>query len=452
MKVSPQYQNLAAALDPGRMAMRLQKQLKSITGDSIELKGFNTVRVFPRSKCGFTIQYRMKTPGPGKNELQSLILCGHLLGENENWPTYIEKNKHRIMVFEDLRLVIPIFPFDPELPAIAELCVTGQLPEVLKRIDNKDLFEINSANIQSIDVLGYRLERRCVIKYNLNFRQSGIAKSAPKSIVIKITRPGQAMHTENILALLNENGLADDGNKEIAIAKIFYMSEDAGIQVSEFAPGETLHNLTDGKNFVAACRSAASMIKKLHNINCDCLPSHSFENELDDLGKKVSLLSSIFPELSSDLRTVCETLKTSARATDLEFKPACVHRDFYDKQVLYSPGRTTLLDYDSIASGDSAQDIGNFTAHLILRSLQEPVHSQNIRNGLEAFEHEYGLADESLAVRKRLWQSVTLLRLACLYALRPKWQRLAIELIRIAVSTLQTNQTLRKEAKQNYVS
>ena len=106
-----------------------------------------------------------------------------------------------------------------------------------------------------------------------------------------------------------------------------------------------------------------------------------------------------------------------------------VHRDFYDKQVLYTAGRTTLLDFDNISPGDPAQDVGNFLSHLDLRRMQHPGTGPEIASAGEAFCESYGGQDRSFDRRVTWWQAATSLRLAGLYALRPRWHDLTLELV-----------------------
>lgn len=451
MKMNPQFHHLAAALDSRQMSMRIQNQWTSLTGDSIEIKEFNVARVFPRPGSSFAIQYRMRPLNARSEGYSPTILCGLVLGQNENWPKHVEKNKHRVMVFDDLRLVVPVFPFDPELPAIAEVCVTGQVPKLFQGIKIQGVPGISTATVDSFEVLGYRLERRCVIKHKLGSSNNNSKNSTPPNIVAKITRAGRMKETEKGLALLEENGFAENDKNALTISKSYYLNSASGIQVSEFAPGETLHNLTVKENFAAACRSTASILKKLHEITSASLPAYTIEDELNKLAEKVTLISSVFPELASDLESALEVVESSARELNQDFQPCCIHRDFYDKQVLYVPARTTLLDYDTLASGDPAQDCGNFAAHLVLRGMQDPANLKNIKSGLKAFEITYGIPDDEFSKRKLWWQSASLIRLACLYSLRPKWQMLAQNLVNSAILTFRINQTQTKGAKENYV-
>jgi aminoglycoside phosphotransferase (APT) family kinase protein len=119
---------------------------------------------------------------------------------------------------------------------------------------------------------------------------------------------------------------------------------------------------------------------------------------------------------------------------------------------LYSKERSTLLDWDSLACGDPAQDCGNFMGHLVLRQLQEPANVLNIDKGIKAFRSAYEYADDKFEVRVKWWQAATLLRLGFLYSLRPKWHRLTGSLLKMAISNVDLNQTQKEGVNENYRS
>lgn len=115
-------------------------------------------------------------------------------------------------------------------------------------------------------------------------------------------------------------------------------------------------------------------------------------------------------------------------------EPVAVHRDLHDGQILAGEGRVALIDLDGLAAGPPLLDVANLTAHLELRALQGQEgadgHAAEVcgRALLAAVEARDG---EELSVL-RSYQATTFLRLALLYALRPRWAPLVPLLIRYA--------------------
>jgi Ser/Thr protein kinase RdoA (MazF antagonist) len=176
------------------------------------------------------------------------------------------------------------------------------------------------------------------------------------------------------------------------------------------------------------------MLRRLHDL--EGLDGedrrHTAATEAADLASRTDRICTIFPHGASLLSEVRDSLGARA-ASGLESATArLVHRDFYDKQVLYTAGRTTLLDLDNLASGDPAQDVGNFLAHLELRRLQHSELEPGLARAADAFLDAYGNVDPDFRERVGWWQAATLLRLAGLYALRPRWHHLTLDLAKLA--------------------
>ncbi|MGH2949349.1 MAG: phosphotransferase family protein, partial [Solirubrobacteraceae bacterium] len=114
-------------------------------------------------------------------------------------------------------------------------------------------------------------------------------------------------------------------------------------------------------------------------------------------------------------------------------EPAPLHRDLHDKQVLVDPhGGVGLLDFDTLATGDPALDVGNLLAHLDLRALQGRCTPDDAGRAAAAFLAGYE-AGADLEERAAVFAAATRVRLACVYALRPAWRHLGEALLPAAV-------------------
>jgi 5-methylthioribose kinase len=66
-----------------------------------------------------------------------------------------------------------------------------------------------------------------------------------------------------------------------------------------------------------------------------------------------------------------------------------VHADFSPKNVLVHPDGITLVDFETGHWGDPAFDLGFFLAHILLKSLRFPAHSDSWQALVEAFYSRY---------------------------------------------------------------
>lgn len=104
------------------------------------------------------------------------------------------------------------------------------------------------------------------------------------------------------------------------------------------------------------------------------------------------------------------------------------HRDLHDKQLITGaePG---LLDFDTAALAEPALDLANLAVHLDLRAAQGLLDESERRWGRGVVV----AVARSLQVPEQRWHAyelATRLRLACVYAFRPRWQSLAEQWMR----------------------
>ncbi|TMA49139.1 MAG: hypothetical protein E6J76_13645 [Deltaproteobacteria bacterium] len=151
----------------------------------------------------------------------------------------------------------------------------------------------------------------------------------------------------------------------------------------------------------------------------------------------VPLIGGIFPRLASPLGSALAGLERAA-PHDAVAVPALVHRDFYDKQVLVGTSTIGFLDLDTVCQGDGEIDVGNFCAHLVLRALQAGISTEAAERLGEVLVASYRAARPAADPRRVAWyRASALLRLACVYALRPWWHGLAPTLIDESRRTLE---------------
>src|SRR4029077_18992672 len=107
-----------------------------------------------------------------------------------------------------------------------------------------------------------------------------------------------------------------------------------------------------------------------------------------------------------------------------------IHRDFYDRQVLVIPSRIAFLDLDTVCRGDAEIDVANFCAHFVLRGLQWHSRADAFTSLEDEFVTHYRGLRPGTDVNLLSWyRASALLRLACVYSLRPWWHSLTLQLV-----------------------
>ncbi|GMA33458.1 hypothetical protein GCM10025875_34500 [Litorihabitans aurantiacus] len=112
-----------------------------------------------------------------------------------------------------------------------------------------------------------------------------------------------------------------------------------------------------------------------------------------------------------------------------------LHRDLHEAQVLVAPdGGLGLLDLDTLARGESALDLANLLAHLDLRERQGLLTPRRRARAEEALLGAAAPAPGTLA-RVPAHLVAARLRLAGVYAMRPRWRTTAVGLLRAALAS-----------------
>ena len=413
--------NFDIAVDSSGMKQRLQSIIERLYGAAARIETLHVSRVFPRKDGGFSIGYELNIDADKTKE--RMILWGHLLGPVQSLPGNSLEPRHDLVIFDDIGLALPVFPSDPKLKYLPEYFGKNEI--VKRRL--KDISFLTSLDFEIVgcQLLGYRLERRCAIKYVLDMVKNG--RRQRLEIAAKILPPKKTRNATDILKKLADNDFTGNSADGLTAPDLLGYDDKRGIIIMEFAPGESLHAIAEEKRFIDSCREAGRILKKLHSTSLEGLPSYRQDDELDSLREKIDIAVNTFPETG---RMFADAFAAVAGEKIVDDHPVVpVHRDFYDKQTLHLPGRTTLLDFDNLVLSDPAVDYGNFMAHLTLRRAQRPERGAVILRGAKSFASGYGIFDTDFEKRAAWWKKTALLRLAFLYYLRPRWKTIALSLL-----------------------
>jgi hypothetical protein len=205
------------------------------------------------------------------------------------------------------------------------------------------------------------------------------------------------------------------------------VDEARGVILTPALPGTPLHALLGSGEGLAHARAVGVALRALHAAAPRPeLTPHGPREEARVLQEWIDAVTRHAPPLQGPVRgTAGRVLDQLERAPLGELGPA--HRDFHDGQVLIDRGGVSVLDFDTLCLAEPALDLANMLVHLELRALQrlcEPAWAEAA--GAALLEGYGARADERL----RLYADATRLRLACVYAFRPRWGAVVPALIR----------------------
>jgi hypothetical protein len=301
----------------------------------------------------------------------------------------------------DANILLQLFPSDYRLPT---------LPACLDAAPVED-----ASTVVSCEPLGYRPGMRCQIRY-----QAADGTSTYGKVAVERSPGETATLHERVFAALAHRP------RRLRIAEPLRYLRHLHLALVAAAPGASLHAALGARRDLAAdIHVVAQAVAEFHCLEVDGVERiYGVADEIGLVHAWVGLVAEMYPELGGGLRAGEAALVRTL--PDTIAPRALVHRDLYDKQVLLSRDGVTLLDMDTVCRGDPEIDLGNFCAHLRLRGLQWEVH-EPCRIWEEVFLAAY--PGRVAAERVAWYRSSSLLRLACGYALRPRWRHLAPELL-----------------------
>jgi aminoglycoside phosphotransferase (APT) family kinase protein len=320
-----------------------------------------------------------------------------------------------------------LFPEDPGLKKLPQ----AMDKKVISRYLENALIDVEGFKkpvfISRIRVVSYKPERRCQIEYHVRLGST----SAPAfklygKLYNSLERSESAY--ENLVflkQLAQQHNTFDRAQHE----NPFRIPELKAVFVPEIK-GKSFYNLLRERPSKIIIEKIASGLKAFHNAKPPFCKDHFWVNELEILTKWISVVEFFFPLHYGAVIKIYETLAKNQDAGN-PVSTGIVHGDFYDKQVIVSGDDVLFIDFDAIAKGDPASDIGNFIAHLTLRGLQlknDPDYFDPF--GKKLISAYAGTKNSDFNRMVMIYKSATLLRLACVYALRPRGNLLFYPLLK----------------------
>jgi aminoglycoside phosphotransferase (APT) family kinase protein len=218
-----------------------------------------------------------------------------------------------------------------------------------------------------------------------------------------------------------------------AVPELLAADPVAGVARYAALPGQPLAALLDRPALPDLIQTIGAALRTLHIAPPAALHLHSAQAEIDVctgwINHTTALAPRLGPYLHERLALVQAALKEPAEPLRL------IHRDLYDKQLFVAAGgRLGLLDFDTLAVGEPALDLGNLIAHLELRALQGCLSLEQAQYAAAAFLKGYQPAAPTLR-RLPAYLAAARLRLACVYSFRPRWAAVVPQLLQASLSS-----------------
>ncbi len=443
--MQPQYEpsllrQLKTVMSSTAMLAILKRDWKYPKRRGLILKDCQLIRVYPREGKEFVLEYEMHFLDENGERVERVF--GELVGEQaqERCGEVIDQLKKmgrnqlsrtapidQITCLPDLGLILRFSGLDEKLRGLWHTRKRSVIRRFASQYLSLDGGEVTKC---SIDILGHRLGKRCVIRYRLKSldpKTGRRVRHSRRSLIGKVYKFREDRGRQVFAAMqgLWEQGFSDGADDGIRIPKPLAYLPDWQLLLMEDALGASPPSLEESR-IQPVVEAAGRVLAKLHRCPLEVPGQHTVEDELELLMGWVAVVSQVHPGLKTALENALKKVQVALDRCR-SFKPTLVHRDFYEKQVLVDGPQTILIDFDTLCLSDPAIDVGNFLAHLRLAGLQRLGNVERLEG---AFLVAYGPApSQDFSNRVEAYTKSSLLRLACLYSLWPEWSHLAVPLL-----------------------
>ena len=224
--------------------------------------------------------------------------------------------------------------------------------------------------LHAIRVARHKPGRRCLVEYDLRFRQPNEARGMV-TLLGKARAKSLDKATYRLTEALWDSGFNEGSEDGIHVPQPMGVIPQFQMWFQRKVPGLSATRLLAKPGGPALAQRIAETAWKLHRTNIPTSRKHTMADELRILYDYLSRVAREKPEWEERLSRICDAcvrIGASVPSTTLRG----IHRDFYPDQVVVDEQALYLIDLDLYCLGDQALDIGNFIGHLREMSIRKP--------------------------------------------------------------------------------
>jgi len=245
--------------------------------------------------------------------------------------------------------------------------------------------------------------RKSIIDYTITF-----PNSTKRYIGIYRELDERLERVFSTLKTLRANGFADPSQLRVP-RPILYISTLSFILMDK-AEGELLREILRRKDsLVPYVSGAAEWLAKLHNTKIRLDRVRSRKDEVAATLKYARALTWHFPRLASEIKSISDQMVSLQEANaPCPRKP--IHGDYHPRNIISSPGITTVIDLEEAGMGDPAFDVGYFVAQTKMTHGRDETITRATESFLEAYMENQQSSQEDFLQRVTVFEAQTYLQ------------------------------------------
>ena len=392
---------LPAALDAAQVGPALEQ---AVVASGATLATCRPGKALYLGADGCGVRYDLELRGADGRPHQVLLL-GRVLPDDRSCAAYAEAVAalgDAAGLADDLirpwavlsgRLVVHVFPLDPELPTLVDATDPPVVADLLAGAADG----LRDARVE----LGhYGRRHRCVLRY-----------ATPGGAVVY----GKVWNDDRGAAVAETIDRLRGGLGPAAVPRVLGYVPQLRLALLAALAGEPrlAAALRDrGAEAARLVRDAAAVSAALHASALPVAGVRSMEAELHEMRDHMALVRSLTPAVAAVLEPLLDRVVDAAVRTEvLPLVPT--HGDFTPSQLLSDGAGCGLVDFDSTALGEPALDLGQYLAYLRLAAAKAACPDDVAPLGrvfLADYAAAAGLPADDLMARARVYTCISLLR------------------------------------------
>ena len=430
---TPSFPQLKIARDPELMQEIFQKHLRPLRKEVCQVRECQIFGVRnQQDRHRYMVQYilHLAEPDTGREwnqwvtgvmyargrtrwfrtKLWSLLLWENLRqfnlrrGITGTFPTFLP-----FSYIPDLRMLVQVFPYDRQLPALP-LLMAGPPSELeplfLDRLGRGD-WQVEAWEVEPVR---YLAEKRATLRLTMRARNAAAGQTEERRFYAKVYHnEEQGEQFYKVLRALW--GKAKAGGEGFAVARpIAYLSSLRTL-IQEEVTGTSLHEmLRRGDEVTPVVRKVARALATLHLDPVIPPRRRPLQREVAILERMGEHIQGAYPHLRSEVKEIVGIVVTSLE----DVPPAPTHCDLSPEHIRFDGDRLSLIDLDEFAGADPLLDVARVLAPLANAPLRFPLQERDrARAAARVFVEEYfAHVPETWRARLPLHYAVAVLKLA----------------------------------------